>query len=71
MAIDPTNRNSYAFGDFRVDSVERVLMRHGEQVPLTPKVFDLLLLLVENKGRVIEKEKLMREQISVVNQIID
>src|SRR5438046_1869644 len=61
MAIDPTNRNSYAFGDFRVDSVERVLMRHGEQVPLTPKVFDLLLLLIENKGRVIEKEKLMKE----------
>jgi Tol biopolymer transport system component/DNA-binding winged helix-turn-helix (wHTH) protein len=61
MAIDPTNRSSYAFGNFRVDSVERVLMRHGEQVPLTPKVFDLLLLLVENNGRVIEKEKLMRE----------
>ncbi len=54
-------KDSYEFGDFRIDSVERVLVRAGELVPLTPKVFDLLLLLVENNGHVIEKEKLMNE----------
>lgn len=51
----------YEFGDFRVDSVERVLLRAGELVPLTPKVFDLLLLLVENNGHVVEKARLMKE----------
>jgi len=54
-------KDSYEFGDFRIDSVERVLLRADEPVPLTPKVFDLLLLLVENNGHVIEKEKLMNE----------
>jgi len=61
MATDPTNPSSYSFGDFRIDAVERVLMRKGELVPLTPKVFDLLLLLVENHGHVVEKERLMKE----------
>ena len=61
MRVNPTNQRSYEFGDFRLDSVQRVLMRRGELVPLTPKVFDLLLLLVENHGQVVEKDLLMRE----------
>ena len=60
MAIDPTNHRAFAFGDFRVDSEERVLLRDGERVPLTPKVFDLLLLLVEHHGHVLEKDRLMK-----------
>ena len=63
-SLKPTmsqQKNSYEFGDFRVDSVERVLMRGGELVPLTPKVFDILLLLVENNGHVVEKETLLKE----------
>ncbi|HYW69862.1 MAG TPA: winged helix-turn-helix domain-containing protein [Pyrinomonadaceae bacterium] len=61
MAIDPTNPSSYSFGDFRIDALERVLVRNGELVPLTAKVFDLLLLLVENHGHVVEKDRLMKE----------
>jgi len=61
VSSSPTNRNSFEFGDFRVDCSDRVLTRNGDLVPLTPKVFDLLLLLVENHGRVIRKEKLMSE----------
>ena len=53
MAVDPTNQSSYSFGEFRIDSVERVLTRDGEPVPLTPKVFDLLLILIENHGNVV------------------
>ena len=33
----------YEFGPFRLDSRQRVLLRHNEAVPLTPKVFDILL----------------------------
>jgi DNA-binding winged helix-turn-helix (wHTH) protein/TolB-like protein/Tfp pilus assembly protein PilF len=61
MAINPANSPSFEFEDFRLNPVERVLMRDGELVPLTPKVFDLLLLLVENHGHVLEKDRLMHE----------
>ena len=42
---------TYEFGPFRVDERERVLRRDGQLVPLTPKVFDILLVLVQNSGR--------------------
>src|SRR5215831_1798921 len=61
MALDPTRPSIYSFGDFRIDSVQRVLMREGQLVPLTPKVFDLLLLLIQNHGHVVEKDRLMKE----------
>ena len=54
-------KRCFEFGPFRVDPVERVLLREGEFVALTSKLFDLLLLLVENSGRVVEKDRLMSE----------
>lgn len=51
---------SYAFGPFRLDPAQRLLLRDGQPVPLTPKAFDILLALVENRGRVLEKDELMR-----------
>ena len=50
----------YAFGRFSLKTAERVLLREGEPVPLTPKVFDILLALVENRGRIVEKDDLMK-----------
>jgi DNA-binding winged helix-turn-helix (wHTH) protein/Tfp pilus assembly protein PilF len=50
----------YEFGDFRLDAVKRLLWRKGEPVSLPPKVFDLLLLLVESHGRELKKDELMR-----------
>jgi DNA-binding winged helix-turn-helix (wHTH) protein len=50
----------YEFGQFRLDPQERLLLRDGEPVPLSPKAFDMLLALVENGGRLLEKEELMR-----------
>lgn len=61
MAASPLRPVFYEFGDFRIDTVARVLTREGEVVPLTPKVFDLLQLLVENSGQVVVKERLMNE----------
>src|ERR1700730_7490638 len=52
-------QHSYQFGEYTVDSSQRVLLRKGKPVPLTPKVFDMLLILVENPGRIVEKEELM------------
>src|SRR6266404_8288010 len=50
----------YEFGPFRLDTVERVLFREGEVVPLKPKVFDTLLVLIERSGHVVEKDELMK-----------
>jgi DNA-binding winged helix-turn-helix (wHTH) protein/TolB-like protein/tetratricopeptide (TPR) repeat protein len=52
----------YEFEDFRVDAGKRLLTKgDGDQIPLTPKVFDTLLYLVRHRGKVIEKDELMRE----------
>ena len=49
----------FRFGDFKVDTDQKVLLHQGKPLPLTPKVFDTLLVLIENSGRIVEKEKLM------------
>jgi DNA-binding winged helix-turn-helix (wHTH) protein/Flp pilus assembly protein TadD len=51
----------YEFGSFRLDAAEGHLLRNGEPVPLTPKAFDVLLALVEQSGRLMEKEVLLRK----------
>jgi TolB-like protein/DNA-binding winged helix-turn-helix (wHTH) protein len=50
----------YEFGPFRIDSVERLLFRGQDVLPLTPKAIDTLLALISNPGRVLEKEELMK-----------
>ena len=52
-------KHLYEFGPFRLDVTERMLLRNGRLVPLKPKVFDLLLTLVEDSGRILGKEELM------------
>jgi Tol biopolymer transport system component/DNA-binding winged helix-turn-helix (wHTH) protein len=49
----------YEFGPFRVVASERVLLRDGRPEPLTPKAFDVLLMLVESSGHIVEKDELM------------
>src|ERR1700739_427942 len=51
----------YEFDDFRVDAGRRLLLgRDGRPLPLTPKVFDTLIYLIQNSGVVLGKETLMR-----------
>lgn len=58
--IPRETQHFYDFGPFRLDVDQRVLLRDAEPVALAPKVFDTLLVLVRNKGRIIEKEELMK-----------
>ena len=51
----------YEFGPFRLDPVERLLLRDGQYVPLTPKAFDTLMVLVKNGGHVIDKDELIKK----------
>jgi len=50
----------YEFGDFRLDTAKRLLQRlDGTTVPLTPRVFETLLFMVEHHDTVLDKERLM------------
>lgn len=52
-------RGLYGFGPFRLDPERRLLTRAGEVVPLAPKAFDLLRLLVGSEGRALSRKELL------------
>lgn len=52
-------KSGYAFGECILDVSERRLLRRGVEVPLTPKIFDTLVLLVEKAGHLVEKDEFM------------
>ena len=56
-----TNGYRYAFDDFEIDPANRTCLRGGEVVPLTGKVFDVLLVFAENPGRLLEKDELIEK----------
>jgi DNA-binding winged helix-turn-helix (wHTH) protein/TolB-like protein/Flp pilus assembly protein TadD len=53
-------KHIYEFGPFRLDPAERLLLREGKVVALTPKAFETLILLVENNGHLVGKDELIR-----------
>jgi pimeloyl-ACP methyl ester carboxylesterase/DNA-binding winged helix-turn-helix (wHTH) protein/class 3 adenylate cyclase len=59
MMSRPANR-FYLFDGFRVDATERILLKGDREVPLTPKVFDTLLALIENSSHILTKKELMQ-----------
>ena len=60
MAAINSNSTSYGFGPFRLIPVEHQLLRDGTPIPLPPKTFETLVLLVENSGHLLEKDQLMQ-----------
>jgi TolB-like protein/DNA-binding winged helix-turn-helix (wHTH) protein/Tfp pilus assembly protein PilF len=50
----------YEFGEFRLETAERLLLRNGEPISLTPKAFETLLTLIQSSGHVVEKDDLMK-----------
>src|SRR5262245_25418639 len=67
----------YEFGSFRLDVAERMLLREGEAIPLQLKAFDLLHVLVEHHGHLLEKDELLNvvwpdtivEEVNLANNI--
>lgn len=57
--MDSTQAPVFRFGGFVLDVAERQLLARGEPVPLTPKVFETLVLLVGRAGHVVAKDELM------------
>ncbi|MCI0489682.1 MAG: tetratricopeptide repeat protein [Blastocatellia bacterium] len=54
------NEVLYRFGPFCLDASKRLLLRDGEPLHLPAKTFDTLLALVENRGRVLDKDELIK-----------
>ena len=53
-------RLCYVFGQFRLDAVDKVLLKDQHPVPLTPKALDTLLALVGRHGHLVTKEDLLQ-----------
>jgi len=58
--MDLKERHLYEFGPFRLEPAEHLLLRDGQVIPLAPKVFDTLLVLVQNSGHLVDKDELLR-----------
>jgi DNA-binding winged helix-turn-helix (wHTH) protein/TolB-like protein len=56
---NPMNR-FYVFGNFRLDALRRTLFCDDQAVPLAPKAFEMMLVLVENHGSILSKDDLFR-----------
>ncbi len=59
-SANPKVKELYEFGPFRVDPEKEILQRAGEPIPLTPKTFQILLVLVRHSNEVVTKEDLMK-----------
>jgi len=58
---DKNQRRTYSFGTFALDTGARALSRGGESIPLTPKEYATLLLLVESGSQAVPRDQLMAE----------
>lgn len=59
MSANGHHRHHFKFADFRLYPNERLLTKDDVRMALTPRVLDLLMLLVERKGEVVSKETLL------------
>jgi DNA-binding winged helix-turn-helix (wHTH) protein/Tol biopolymer transport system component len=57
--MSQSEKRLYEFGEFRLDPSGRLLSRRGVNVPLTPKAVDVLVALVEQAGRLLDKDTLL------------
>ena len=55
------SKHAYEFGEFLLDETERHLLRRGQPISLTPKAFDILLVLVRRGGHMVEKDEMLKE----------
>ncbi|HLB89969.1 MAG TPA: winged helix-turn-helix domain-containing protein [Terriglobales bacterium] len=55
------SKHLYGFGSYRLDAVERVLLRDGQPITVPPKDLETLLVLVERAGHIVEKEELLEK----------
>src|SRR5262245_13364841 len=59
--VSDENEVGYRFEGFELDPVRRLLQRDGKRIALKPKAFETLLVLIRNRGRVMDKDELMQQ----------
>jgi DNA-binding winged helix-turn-helix (wHTH) protein/Tfp pilus assembly protein PilF len=59
-SADPKAKQLYEFGPFRVDPEKELLFRDDETIPLAPKAFQVLLVLISRKKEVVTKDDLLK-----------
>jgi Tol biopolymer transport system component/DNA-binding winged helix-turn-helix (wHTH) protein len=57
--MDSNDVRYYEFGDFRLDTRRRTLLKNHEPVNLSGRIYDLLLVMVQNEGRILEHDELL------------
>jgi DNA-binding winged helix-turn-helix (wHTH) protein len=60
VGANPPATELYEFGPFRVDAEKELLLRGQEVVPLTPKTFQVLLVLVRHSKKLVTKDDIMK-----------
>ena len=55
------NSGVFTFGDLVIDTASHSVKVAGQEAPLTPKEFDLLVFLVNNKGIALSREKILQK----------
>lgn len=58
--MDNVSNHFYEFGNFSLNTREKLLLRQGERIPLTMKAFETLLILVERHGHIVEKHEIIQ-----------
>ena len=53
----------FAFGPFVLDTESRTLLRDGERLPVAGRTLDTLVVLVQNRGRLLEKDELLADEV--------
>lgn len=53
------NPRYYEFGEFRLDTRQRILLKDENSITLSAKMFDLLFFLVQNEGKILEHNDLL------------
>ena len=61
MSVRLKSKHLYRFGPYRLDALERVLLRDGQPITLPPKDLETLFVLVERAGHIVEKEELLEK----------
>src|SRR5688572_9734050 len=57
--MEINNVRFYEFGEFRLDTRRRILLSNNSKIPLTSRIYELLLFLIQNEGRILEHEELL------------
>ena len=59
--MSPEIKVLYEFKKFRCDPREHLLLREGKPVSLSPKSFEVLVVLIQSNGRLLTKDELMQQ----------